>query len=97
MKMAVIYRPKNTPPPEAIPGMFERLGQWVEKYEGRMEALHFFAGGGGIGVMEVADATELQTILAEHPFTLFADVETRPVLDPATGLRTLREAFAQRS
>jgi muconolactone delta-isomerase len=95
MKVAVIYRPKNTPPMEAIGGMFEGMSQWIQKYQGQMDVLYFFAAGGGFGVMDVDDASELQKMLAEHPFTTFADVEVRPVVEAQTALRNLQEAFAQ--
>jgi muconolactone delta-isomerase len=62
-----------------------------------METMEFFIGGGGFGVIDIDDSAELQRIIAEHPFTLFADVEIRPVVDPDTGLRTLQDAFAARA
>jgi muconolactone delta-isomerase len=46
---------------------------------------------------EADDSAELQRMLAEHPFTPFADVEIRPVVDPGTALKTLQEAFAARA
>jgi muconolactone delta-isomerase len=50
-----------------------------------------------MGIFEGDDSAELQRILAEDPFTPFADVEIRPVVDPDTALRNLREAFAARA
>lgn len=96
MKLAIIYRPRNAPPMEAMAGMFEGVSQWVQKYEGRIDPLYFFVSGGGFGVADVDDEAELQKMLAEHPFTTYADVEVRPVVDAKTAIRNLQEAFAQR-
>jgi hypothetical protein len=94
--MVVIYRPRHTPPFEAIPGMFEGVAAWIEKYGDRFESLYFFAGGGGIGIGDVDDSAELQRMTAEHPFTIYADVEFYPAIDPETALKTLRESLAPR-
>jgi muconolactone delta-isomerase len=50
-----------------------------------------------MGIFEGDDSAELQRILAEHPFTPFADVEIQPVIDADAALRNLREAFAARA
>ena len=97
MRVAVIYRPKNAPPPEHMPQMMQGMAEWVSRYQDRMETIYFFAGGGGFGVLDIDDSTELQRILAEHPFTPFADVEIRPVVEPGTALKTLQEVFAARA
>jgi nucleoside-diphosphate-sugar epimerase len=97
MRVAVIYRPKNSPPLEQMPGLLEGMTQWIERYGDRIENLHFFVAGGGTGFVDVDDAAELHRMLAEHPFTVFADVEVRPVVDAKTALRNLQEAFAARA
>jgi len=94
VRFAIIYRPKNPPPPEAMPQMFQRLEGWMGRYRDRMQVFEFFVGGGGIGVIDVDDTTELQRMIAEHPFTPFAEVEIRPTVDPDTALRTLKEAYS---
>lgn len=96
MKLAVIYRPRQTPPFEAVPEMFEGVAAWIEKYGDRFEVLYFFAGGGGIGVADVDGSDELQRITAEHPFTIYSDVEFHPAVDADTSLKTLKEALAPR-
>lgn len=96
MRVAVIYRPRNSPPPEVMPKLFEELAGWVERHRDRMETLQFFVAGGGFGVVEVDDSEELQRIIAEHPFTPFADVEIKPVVDADVALRNLQEVFAAR-
>ena len=97
MRVAIIYRPKSPPPFEALPGLTQGMAGWLEKYGSRFSPLEFFVGGGGFGVTDIDDSAELHRIVAEHPFTPFADVEIRPVLDPATAMANLREAFAARA
>ncbi|HEV2753981.1 MAG TPA: DUF3303 family protein [Solirubrobacteraceae bacterium] len=94
MRVAVIYRPRQAPPPDQLPAMFQGLAEWVQRYRGRMESLNFFVGGGGFGVLDMDDSAELHRMLAEHPFTPFADVEVRPVVDAETALTVLQEVFA---
>ena len=94
MRVAVIYRPRQAPPPEALPMMMAGMGAWLEKYGNRFSTLEFFVGGGGFGVIDVDDSADLHRISAEHPFTPFAEVEIRPVVEPARAMDTLREVFA---
>ena len=96
MKLAVIYRPRQTPPFEAVPEMLDGVAQWIEKYGDRFETLYFFAGGGGVGIADVDDAAEFQRMTAEHPFTIYSDVEVHPAVDAETALTTLQEALAPR-
>ncbi|MGH2851510.1 MAG: hypothetical protein ACRDLP_12930 [Solirubrobacteraceae bacterium] len=97
MRVAVIYRPRNPPPLEAIPMLASGLGQWLEKYGARFSMLEFFVAGGGLGVIDVDDSAELNRIAAENPFTPFSEVEIRPVVDPSVGLATMAEAYAARA
>jgi hypothetical protein len=73
------------------------LGAWVEKYGSRMSTLEFFIAGGGMGVIDIDDSAELHRMLAEHPFTPFADVEIRPVVAPAMEMANLQEVYAART
>jgi muconolactone delta-isomerase len=95
MRCAVIYRPKNPPPPELMPELMQRLGGWVNEYRSSMSTMEFFVGGGGFGVLDVADSGDLQRMIAAHPFTPFADVEIRPVVEPGEAMQILQEVFAQ--
>ncbi len=97
MRVAVIYRPRNAPPQEAVPMLFAALGQWVEKYGKRFSTLEFFVGGGGFGVIDIDDSAELQRIASENPFTPFSEVEIRPVVEPGTALAIVGEALAARA
>ena len=94
MRVAVIYRPRNTPPMEAFPMLMGAMGEWFAKYGERFTALEFFVGGGGFGVLEIDDSAELQRISAENPFTPFSEVEIRPIVEPGAAIAILSEAFA---
>lgn len=97
MRVAVIYTPRNAPPPDLMPRLLEELGGWVERHRDRMETIEFFVGGGGFGIADVDDAEELQRMVAEHPFTPFADVEVKAIVAADVALRNLQEVFAARS
>jgi hypothetical protein len=97
MRVAVIYRPKDPPPLEAMPMLMGALGEWVQKHGPRFSTIEFFVGGGGFGVIDLDDSGELQRLMAENPFTPFSEVEVRPVLDPATAMQITGEAFAARA
>jgi hypothetical protein len=95
MRCAIIYRPQNPPPPEIMPELMQRMGGWLNEYGGRLEFTEFFVGGGGFGVLDVDDSIELHRIIAAHPFTPYADVEIRPVVEPGAAMQVLQEVFAQ--
>ncbi|MEX1140749.1 MAG: DUF3303 family protein [Thermoleophilaceae bacterium] len=94
MRVIVIYRPRTTPPPEAMAGMFEGVRVWLENHRSKFEQVDFFVGGGGYGVGDFDGSEELMQIAAEHPFTPFSDVEVRPVVGADEALRMLQEALA---
>jgi len=96
MRVAVIYRPRDPAPPDAIPMLMAGMSAWLERYGTRFETIEFFAGGGGFGVIDIQDSAELHRIMAEHPFTALSDVEVRPVVEPAVAMANLRAAFAER-
>jgi Domain of unknown function (DUF3303) len=97
MRTAVIYRPRQAPPLDQLPGLIQELADWIQRYRDRIDSLNFFAGGGGLGITDTDDSAELQRMLAENPFTIFADVEIRPVVDVDAALRNLHEAYAARA
>ena len=94
MRIAIIYKPRNPAPPEAVPVLIERLRGWVDQHASSFATLEFFPGGGGIGIIDVDSSSDLHTIVAANPFTPCSDVEIRPVLDPGTAFENLREAMA---
>ena len=53
MRFAIIYRPGNNPaPPEQIPALVQAAGDWMERHGDRFEAIEFFVGGGGFGIID---------------------------------------------
>jgi hypothetical protein len=97
VRVAVIYRPRNPPPLEAIPMLAAGLGQWLENYGKRFSTIEFFVAGGGLGVIDIDDSAELNRMTAENPFTPFSEVEIRPVVDPSVALATMAEVYAARA
>jgi hypothetical protein len=97
MRVAIIYRPRDAVPAEALPTLMEGMGAWLQKHGARFETLEFFVAGGGFGVIDIADSAELHVLAAEHPFTAYSDVEVRPVVPPGQAMENLRQAFAARS
>lgn len=93
MRFAIIYRPKTAPPPDQLPGMLQAMGEWMQRHGDRVEGVQFFVGGGGFGTIETNDAEDLARLISEHPFTQYADVEVRPLIDPQTALGILQEAY----
>ena len=96
MRFAIIYRPSTAPPPEQIPDMVKAMGEWMQRHGDRLEQTAFFVGGGGFGVIESNDPDEVQRLITENPFTPFAEVEIRPLIDPAKALGILHEAYSNR-
>jgi hypothetical protein len=94
MRFAVIYRPKHPAPPELLPDMLKDMGTWMQSNASRVENVQFFIDGGGFGTIETDDPGEISRILAEHPFTQYSDVEVKPLVDPATAMSVLMEAYS---
>lgn len=94
MKFAIIYRPKHPPPPDAMPELLSAMGEWMQTYGSKAEALHFFVGGGGFGMFDTDDAGELTAMISSHPFTPYAEVEVKAVLDPAAAMAVLQDTFS---
>jgi muconolactone delta-isomerase len=97
MKVAVIARPKHAPPPERLTEIRAAMAAWTEKYAPQMETLYFFAAGGGLGILDVADSSDLHRMMLEFPFTAYSDIEVRAVVEPQTALRTVQELAAARA
>ena len=95
MRCAITYTPKDRPPPEEMPELLQRMGEWLSEYGSRMSVIEFFVGGGGFGVIDIADSAELHRITAANPFTPFSEVEIRPVVQPQQAMQILQEVFTQ--
>ena len=94
MRFAVIYRPKHPAPAEQLPEMLKGMGEWMQSYASRVEGVQFFIDGGGFGTIETDDPSELSRLIAEHPFTQYSDVEVKPLIDPASAMAVLVEAYS---
>jgi Domain of unknown function (DUF3303) len=93
MRVAVIYRPQSAAPPETAAMLFGALGQWVESWTPRVDALEFFVDGGGFVVGDFTDAAVMQQMVATNPFTPYMDVQILPVIDPGTAMATYHEVL----
>jgi uncharacterized protein DUF3303 len=96
MRFAIIYRPSNPAPPEQIPDLVQAMGDWMQRHGDRFEATEFFVAGGGFGIVDTDDAETVQRLIAENPFTPFAEIEIRPLIDPQKALGILQEAYSNR-
>lgn len=96
MRALVVSIPRQTPPPDVVLGMVDAAEAWQERWSGSLESFGLFPGGGGYGVVDVADEAELHRLMAEMPFSPFNEVTIRVIVDGATGWRQMREAIALR-
>jgi muconolactone delta-isomerase len=97
MRFAIIYRPgTSSPPPEQVSEMAAATGEWMQRHGGELESIEFFVAGGGIGIIDTDDASVVQRLIAENPFTPYSDIEIRPLIDPATGIGIVQEAYSNR-
>ncbi len=94
MRFAVIYRPKHPAPPELLPDLLKAMGAWMEANASRAQGTQFFIDGGGFGTVETDDPAELSRMIATHPFTQYSDVDVKPLIDPASAMAVLVEAYS---
>jgi hypothetical protein len=92
MRVLVVGTPKFQIPPDQLPSIVEGAIAWQERYEDKLEAFGSFPGGGGFGIANVKDETELNQMIIEMPFTWFSEVQVRPFVAGAAGLQQLKQA-----
>jgi hypothetical protein len=92
MRVLVVGTPKFQIPPDQLPSIVEGAIAWHERYEDKFEAFGLFPGGGGFGVINVADEVELNQLILEMPFSWFSDVQIRAAVEPAVGWQQLQQA-----
>jgi hypothetical protein len=98
MRFAIIYRPgASSPAPDQISEMARGTGEWMQRHGSELESVEFFVGGGGIGIIDTDDVSLIQRLIAENPFTPYAEIEIRPLIDPATAIGILQEAYSNQS
>ena len=78
------------------PPLFDGFAAWRARHRDSMESFEFFAGGGGgFGVVNVADEATLNQIMVEHPLLPFSEVEVHPLVDGDTALDQWRQTLQQ--
>lgn len=92
MQALVIGLPKFQIPPDQLPSIVDGAIDWHERYRDKFTAFGTFPGGGGFGVVEAADESELNRLIIEMPFSWFSDVEVRPFVEGAEGFQQLKQA-----
>ena len=92
MRVLVIGTPKFQIPQDQLPSILDAAIAWHERYQDKFQAFGTFPAGGGFGVVEVADETELNQLIIEMPFSWFSDVQVKPFVDGAAGLHQLKQA-----
>jgi muconolactone delta-isomerase len=98
MRASVYVQARTTAPPELIPALIEGFVAWRERYRSKMEAFEFFAGGGGgLGIVEVADEAELHQMMIEFPFGPWSTMDVRPIVDGDTALGQWQARMAEMS
>ncbi len=96
MRVFVLVEPKFFIPPEMFPTLLDGFAAWREAHRESMEAFEFFAGGGGgFGILDVADEATLNRIMVQYPFTPFSEVTIRSILDGDTALGQWREIMSE--
>jgi len=96
MRTLVISEPGPvSPPPEAIPLLLEAFRGWRERWRPKMEAFEFFVTGGGWGVVNTVDETELSQCIMEFPFGPFSAVQARPTVNGDEALARLTQTMTQ--
>lgn len=92
MRVLVVGTPKFQIPPDQLPGIVEGAIAWHERYLEKFESFGIFPGGGGFGVVNVADEVELNQLIMEMPFSWFSHVDIRPAVEAEVGWQQLRQA-----
>jgi muconolactone delta-isomerase len=94
MKFLVVTVGRFPVPPEAALGLMEAMKGWVERYDGKMDALWGFAGmPGGCGIVNVDTADELDEIMTSFPFAQLSEIQIYPLADLRKSLDRATEAF----
>ena len=96
MRAMVLIRPQSPPPLDLLPTLFDGFAAWRARHRDSMESFEFFAGGGGgFGVVNVADEATLNQIMVEYPLLPFSEVEVHPLVDGDTALDQWRQTLQQ--
>lgn len=97
MHVLVVATPRFPIPPDELPTIVDGALEWFDRHRGELEHFGTFPGGGGFGVVDVADEATLNRLMLEMPFSPFSRLEVRPFVGGRQGLDQLRESLAQRA
>ena len=81
MRASVYVTPKAPAPPEHLPGLIQLFTDWRAQHRSKFEVFEFFAGGGGLGILNVSDEAELHQMMMGFPFGPYSDVDIRPIVN----------------
>ena len=97
MRFAIIYRPgNNAAPPEQIPDMVQAMGEWMQRHGDRFEIDRILRRRGRPCGHRYRRCRLTQRLITENPFTPYAEIEIRPLMDPAATLGILNEVYSNR-
>ncbi len=95
MRFVVNTRLIAAVPPEQLPSIMERFAEWREQYRDHIESFEFYAGGGGLMIVDVPDEVELNQMMSEYPFMAYLNVDIHPIIDGDTGLNQWWQVMRQ--
>ena len=97
MRVAILVEAGAVPPPpDQLPMLLQAFAHWRDKWREKMEVFAFWAGRqGGLGVLNVADESELSQMMFEFPLNPFSTVEARPIVDGDEALQRLTQTINQ--
>lgn len=93
MHVLVVATPKFPIPREELPGMLGAAIEWHERHKDQLESFGTFAGGGGYGVVNVADEQALNQLILEMPFSPYSHHEIRPFVPGVAGMQQAKGAL----
>lgn len=97
MRVLVVATPAFPIPPDQLPAIVEGALQWSEQHRDELDQFGVFPGGGGFGVVNVADETALNQLMLDMPFAPFSHHEVRAFVPGREGLRQLQTSLAERA
>ena|SRR6476660_830221 len=97
MRALVVATPAHPIAPEALPEILQEALGWSERHAEELEEFGLFPGGGGFGIVNVADEAAFNQLMLEMPFAPFSRHEVHPFVDGRAGLRQSLEAMSARA
>lgn len=95
MRFLITVHPKHPVPPELVVVLSDAMLGWTGKLSegGKGESIWGFAGvAGGMGILNVDSAEELNGIVAQLPFGPFSDVQITTLVDVVESVTRFKQA-----